>query len=247
VTLQYFAARGKQWVSLDRAFRTQELTVFRTLWLELDHMVAPGPNDGPFDGAGVGNDDVWLDPGEPPIDLMQTSLAEACIIVWPLSFTYDQKDGAQFKHNMIAGESSQVGGAVRDVASERHFWVVHTIGAYEEAPANDWDPNGEVDSWLGWAYQCGEDKSNFIFYETIRDRHANDLDPGRDPVDVDILTNRVVLHEALHRFLGMHGGSPDTGVADGVMVYDTAIYGTPQQNALTPRQIRVMQSRDYPK
>jgi len=66
-------------------------------------------------------------------------------------------------------------------------------------------------------------------------------------VALDVLTERVVLHEALHRFLGPHDGDPSTGVADGVMVYDTALYGTAQQNLLTPRQIRVIQSRQYPK
>ena len=260
----YFMEQGQQ-VIVDPPFRTDNwLTVWRTLWMELDDMVAPDPvADGPFDGAGVGNDDVILDPGVAPIDLTKNSMHWALIEVEALPGEYNVKDATpndgtgtvEFVHNLTAQISSTKSGPVRDVASEPAFWVIHTIGAYEERTetvgdnkGGDWDPNWEANSWLGWAYQYGADGSNFIFYETIRDRQLNDPLPNPPtPVDVDTLTERVVFHEALHRFLGPHGGDPDTGVADGVMVYDTAMYGTPEANELTPRQIRIINQKEYPK
>ena len=232
---------------LGEALHTATLTIWRTLWMELDDMEAPDadPPDGPF-GYGDGADDVQVDPGQPPIGLAETSLVAACLRVQQLPAAYDLIDNADFVHNMTAQISGNVSTAVRNVYSDVDFWVIHTIGAYEEAASNDWDPNGEASSWLGWAYQCGADKSNFIFYETIRDRQINDTDPTRDPVDQETLTQRVVLHEALHRFLGEHGGDPATGVSEGIMLYDVALYGTAEQNELTPRQLRVIQQQNRP-
>lgn len=244
-------------IDVPERLQSPMLTVWRTLWMELDDMVAPDPvADGPFTEPGDGEDDVILDPGTPPIGLTESSMRWALIDVKPLPAQYNQRDAtpgddtgtAEFRHNMTAGISTTVSTPVRDQASKLAFWVIHTIGAYEEAIGNDWDPNGEPDSWLGWAYQYGSDGSNFIFYETIRDRQANDpLPDPPTPVDVDTLQQRVVLHEALHRFLGPHGGDPATGVAEGIMVYDIALYGTPAENNLTPRQIRVMQEKTYPR
>jgi hypothetical protein len=255
--------QGGQETVIPEAEQTPMLTVWRTLWMELGDMVAPTlPGDGPFDGAGQGNDDVQMDPGTPPIALAQSSMAAALVRVLALPAQYNVKDAfpadptgtARFVHNMTSTISSSVSGPVRDQASKAAFWVVHTIGAYEERaasipghPGGDWDPNGEANSWLGWAYQYGADGSNFIFYETIRDRQANDppAEP-RNPVDLTTLTQRGVLHEALHRFLGAHG-TEGTGADEGIMLYDTAIYGNAQENALTPHQINLVQQKTYPK
>jgi hypothetical protein len=34
---------------------------------------------------------------------------------------------------------------------------------------------------------------------------------------------------------------------DGVMVYETVLYGTDEQNELTPRQIRIIHEKEYPR
>jgi len=66
-------------------------------------------------------------------------------------------------------------------------------------------------------------------------------------VGENTIRERIALHEELHRFLGPHGNPPTTVADEGVMdVEPTLLTGTSQQNALTPHQIRVIQTRGYP-
>ena len=233
-----------------QAYQTPMLTVWRTLWMEQDDMVAPDPRpmpvgDGPFDGAGVGNDDVQMDPHEPPITLATTNLAAALVRVQQLPAQYDQKDGVDFVHNLPFGLFETKGRPVRDVDSERYFWVVHLIGAYECDTSIDHDPNTET-GLFGYDSGLMSDAPIYVFLETARDLVANT--PGMVPLNT--YENRGALHETLHQFLGPHSqdpNNPSNPVADeGVMDYTIAATGTAAENQLTPHQIRVLQGRTYP-
>jgi len=227
------------------------LTVWRTLWMELDDMVAPDPapeprGGGPFDGAGVGNDDVYLDPPIPLIALAQNELQWGLIEVKALPAEHNNQDAMpgdgtgtlEFRHNLASLRAANFLGAVRDVASERYFWVIHTVGAYEEE-IRDYDPNGSV-FMIGYAYGMMTDESNAIFFETVRDVAAN----CPAAVARETIEGRIVLHEALHRFLGPHGAP---GADEGVMVVEpNLLTGSVQQNRLTPRQTRLINAKDYP-
>ena len=239
-----------------QAYQTPMLTVWRTLWMEQDDMVAPTlPGDGPFDGAGVGNDDVQMDPHEPPITLATTNLAAALVRVQQLPAQYDQTDGVDFVHNLPFGLFETKGRPVRDVDSERHFWVVHLIGGYEAGrhprynpPGDDrfLDYDGEQGFLLGFDTGNTSDAPVFVFLETIRDVALN----MAGTVNQATLEPRVALHETLHQFLGLHSQDPNNpsvlGADEGIMDVNTALTGTAAQNVLTPRQIRVIQGKLYP-
>ena len=230
-------------------FQTLLLTVWRTLWMELDDMVAPDPDvHGPFDGAGVGNDDVYLDPPLPPIGLTQSSLQAALIEVRPLPAEYNVEDATPendtgtlpYRRNLEMLGAANFLNQVRDVDSEQYFWVVHVVGAYEGPDELDYDPNTEL-FLLGYTFLKMTDGPIAVYFETIRDVAANY--PG-GTVDEQVIRERIVLHEVLHRFLGPHGAP---GADEGVMnVEPTLLTGTALENQLTPRQIRLMHEQSYP-
>jgi len=244
------------WEDVPAAVQTPMLTVWRTLWMELDDMVAPTDPDpeprgqGPFDGAGTGNDDVELNPPPPPIELLTSSMAEALIVVKPLPDKHNVKDETQgddtgtldFIHNMSSVGATNTGRDVRDVVSTADYFVSHVVGAYEEDDSGqyhgDYDPNGSY-FLVGYAYGMMHDEAAFIFFETIRDVAANYV----GAVNEDTLRERVVLHETAHRFLGPHG-SP--GADERVMSVSTCVTGTPAQNGLSARQIKLIQEKGYP-
>jgi hypothetical protein len=153
----------------------------------------------------------------------------------------------KFKQYLPDQQSSTYTDYVRDVPSASDFWVVHMVGAYEHHPEadNDPDPEDTEPAWLGYSFVDGGDKVNVIYYETIRDvhdfhDHANL--PGL--VDLDVLEQRVIVHEALHRFFGWHNDPPWHGhdaADEGIMVYNTALTGGASAISLTPWQIRIIQ------
>ncbi len=94
----------------------------------------------------------------------------------------------------------------------------------------------------GWSeHQGTEDPTNFVFYETARDMHAQPYWP--DMVDFDTFLDRVSAHEALHRFFGWHG--TDATADEGIMHGPTA--ATAASITLTSGQIRIVQKTRWPK
>ena len=214
-------------------FQTQLLTVWRTLWMELNAMVAP--------------DDVNPAPPLPPIGLTQTSLQAALIEVRPLPAEYNRTDAMPdddtgtlpFRRNLEMQGAAKFLNQVRDEDSERYFWVVHVVGAYQGPESLNY-PSDTGRVLLGYAFLKMTDGPIAVYFETIRRVAANY--PGA--VDEQVIRERLVLHEVLHRFLGPHGAP---GADEGVMnIEPTVLTGTALENQLTPRQIRLMHEQRYP-
>ena len=224
--------------------RTEVLEVWRTLWVESDHMEAPGDDDGPFNGdAACGGadlkacDDVKATPTDPTIDTLTELMNIAFVTVKALPAEYDPRNTIPFDHNL---EDTAVPN-VRDEPSSQYFWTVHMLGAYEFQTDRDNDPHNEP--WFaGWSeHLLADDPTNFVFDETVRDIHAEPEFPGMVPLAT--LLDRVSAHEAFHRFFGWHGTRPeaDEGIMNPLELATAAMLG------LTDGQIRVIQQTKYPK
>jgi hypothetical protein len=100
----------------------------------------------------------------------------------------------------------------------------------------------------GWSeHGNADDPTNFVFYETARDMHAQPQWPGM--VALATWNDRVSAHEALHRFFGWHAepNAPSfpTAADEGIMDPQTA--ATAATVSLTDRQFRLVQKKDYPR
>jgi hypothetical protein len=221
---------------------TDLLTVWRRLWVESDHMDAPGDNDGPFNGDPDCNncDDVRATPGAPTIDTLSDLLESIPVIVLPVSGEHDTQDIATFKHHQI---NSQIPAGVRNVTSSQYYWSVHMLGAYESDPDSDNDPDTE--GWLaGWSEPVGvDDPTNFVFYETARDLWAEPEIGGGLMVPLATGLDRISAHEALHRFFGWH--QTDPAADEGIM--DPMTLMTAPMISLTNRQIKIILSKNWPR
>jgi hypothetical protein len=216
------------------------LEVWRTLWMELDHMDAPGASDGPFNGdpGCMGCDDVSATPADPAYETLYNLLEPLNVLVLDLSMDYDTHHTIPFVHNQPNSATPQV----RDVNSSRHFWTIHMLGAYEWEFDKDNDPNTEA--WVvGWSENAvGVDPTNFVFFEAARDLHAEPEWPNM--VALNTLLDRISAHEALHRFFGWHNPNVPT-TNEGIMDPETA--ATAATVSLSSSQVKIIQTKPYPK
>ena len=220
---------------------TSMLTLWRTLWTELDSMLHPStqsePNKrGTFGSTQPEPDDAEFDPHSPDTSFLAAQMARACVRVESLPPTYDTRDDLPFWHNRPMVGSTAFTSQVRDVLSEADFWSAHIVGMYE-ADA-DWDYDGE-DQW-----HIGQSNGPvFIYEEVIRDLSQNH--PGARP-EAEI-ERHIVLHEILHRFFGPHQSLPlelDNLTNTGNMDAPTTVTGDDTANALTRQQLRFIQEKD---
>jgi hypothetical protein len=225
-------------------YRSEVLEVRRTLWVESDHMDAPGENDGPFDGDPGADDDPRFTPADPTIATLTALLEPAYVRVLPLPAEYDTHDTTTFKHYQ---NNTNVNPAVKDVDSSRYFWDVHMLGAYEWSMDQDNDPNSQA--WLAGFSEMGDDGTNFVLQETVRDLWAEPELPDMVPYATGL--DRVSAHEAMHRILGWHKLDPvtrqpipDDPSNQGIMDGDTLM--TAATVELTGLQIRMVQAKDHP-
>jgi hypothetical protein len=233
------------------------LTVWRTLWVELDSMGSPdapgisAKNRGTFVGEpGHMEDDVKFTPGPPDISFLVSEFEKALIAVKQLPSAYDTRDDLPFVHNL---DPSQTGfndfNSVRDVVSHRDFLSAHIIGVYELH--EDWDYDGTNKWHIGQSYQ-----SVVIPHEVIRDVAATHPGPLANGISQSDIERRIVLHEVLHRYFGAHqhdhtsGNPPPTsGLAlreynlrdEGIMDTMTILTKGNTDNELSPIQIRFLQ------
>jgi hypothetical protein len=188
---------------------------------------------------------------------MQTNYRPAFIEVVDDLGALDSRENTAFIRNVAADEREMlnVGEAVRDVRSLDRFWIVQIVGAYEgprTATFTDFDPPignlGLPESKLvmyGVTPLQGQDGPSLVFLETIRDRRAY-RGPHVEHVTIteDLLTERIVFHESLHRFNIVHG----TPLGDeGPLSITHNLFGTDEQNKLTPAQLNVVRLADRPK
>ena len=178
--------------------QTPVLTVWRTLWVELDRMALldPNPNGVPR-------------PDEPNISLAESELAEACIDVQKVPEVWNPTTTAQSEE--ILGETTNpnfkkisIGdngaGGCRDTKLEQvsnSFWLVHGIGAYKCA-------------WTGTTGYASSNKdggSFFIFEGAIRSWVSTFTPPPgktfpgstvNEKNDVQLV--RTAYHEIMHYF-----------------------------------------------
>ncbi len=154
---------------------------------------------------------------------------------------YDVTDDLAFRHNVRSdAEAQRIGQPLRNVSAESDFWSVHLVGAYEYVPNEDADPTPPATTEWGTAGICFQYQAggpNFIFEETIWDLTTH----TPNYVAHGVLRQRVVFHEVLHSFVGLHVDHARYGSDEGIMHYDTMNH---QQNNvhLTNRQRRYIQS-----
>jgi hypothetical protein len=229
-----------------RTVKSEMLTVWRRLHVERDHMKAPVlPEDGPFDGEGVGNDDVNPNGpiANPSINLMVTNYKPAYIeVVDDINFDlgWNTRKELKFYHNLEDAEEAPVGNLSRDVFSQVDYWVVQIVGSYEGPVLNDRDPDTEPATLrLGNAPPVTDGPCH-IYQETIREASAK----FAGAVDETTLRTRITLHESLHRFNLYHG---DLYGDEGPLFPAINLYGTDDDQAITLGQLGVIRSVDRPK
>lgn len=228
------------------AYVSQMLTVRRTLYIELDSMAAPVlPGDGPFDGTGVGNDDVNPgNMGNVNIGLVAPELARAYVDVATVPLEQDVQDEEAFEHNTVI-TLARLQTTVRDVISTETLWVVQVMAAYEAEPAEDWD--GER-AWTAGVTMIRPDTAAFIFMETIRDMASMPAAPPAPAIPAPgeglpgvvafgVLEQRTVLHEILHHFDMSHLVVPRPCYDFGIMDSTTVSTGPAVDNQLNTCQI----------
>ncbi len=201
-------------------------------------MGAPGPNDGPFDGDPLADDDPRFTPSNPSLQTLTQLLEPAYVRVNPLPAAYHAHDTTDFEHYQFAYPPQ--GLAVRDVDTTDYFWTVHLLGAYEWSPQTDNDPNTEAGWLAGWSAKQGG--TSFVLEEVVRDLWAEPEMPNIVPYTVGL--DRIGAHEALHHFFGWHdvGGS---AANEGIMHPPTLMTAAAVQ--LTEQQVWEIQASKEPK
>jgi hypothetical protein len=225
-------------IDLPWNLRTSELTVWRTLWTELDSMAAPGEGDGPFGSTQPQPDDQSFDPHNPDISFLTSQMGGACVQVQTLPATYDTRDDLAFQHNFAMAGSTGVTAGVRDVESESDFWSAHIVGVYEAD--QDWDYDSETQWHIGQS-----NKPIIIYEEVIRDLSEN-YPNHRSQGEIE---GHVVLHEVLHRFYGPHSTATtrQTNLTMmGNMDPETTVTRTDATNALSRLQLSEIQLEENP-
>jgi hypothetical protein len=232
-------------MTLPGRYQSITLTVWRTLWVELDSMTAPtdvvaqGPFDQPNLPTGIPDPQYDQNLGDlpnGPIDLLAPNFAPAKIEVQVLPASIDDTDERFFFHYIHeapGGPTSQAH-EVRDLVNDSLFWIVHVIGAYEGQSTVDFDPDQESEPALGEA--ISGTNIAYVYFEEIRDR--SDF-PGNSAFPATVeqakLQKRTVLHEVGHVMGAPHNITPLGGImngnskfadwTDGQAVYTVAQFG----------------------
>jgi hypothetical protein len=173
--------------------------------------------------------DVNFQPPLPDISKTVEQFARACIDVQPVSVDqikrWSGKNGdttPKFTKNLNSQgvTNTLVGRDVPTSANVNAFWVIHALGAYDPAS------NKDFDSGYNWEAGYATRLSALIYNELIRDLIATYrwpdpwtgpgprpawFTPGGRPhwVAIDEARARIMLHETLHYFLGLHTTSPE--------------------------------------
>lgn len=243
---------------------SEMLTVWRKLHVERDHMAAPKlPADGPFGGAGLGNDDV--DPGgpipDPSLELMITNYRPAYIEVVDDLGPRNKIKELPFVHNLPMDSATSIPFAnrSRDVNSQPTYWVIQIVGAYEGDVGADNDPapfdvapqpptygvtpgagNGLKDA--NGNLRTPEQGPCLVFTETIRDGLAEFGLPWLRPTPAEGAL-RVAFHESLHTFNILHGTLPGD---DPPMTYEAFLSPAREMMTLTPALLAWLRSTEQP-
>ena len=176
---------GSGGTSYHNLTKSDMLTVWRTLWVELDQMAAPDVVANP---QYVG----MTQPPKPDISLLQTAMLAACVDVKELPVGLNTNSTAVFAS--VIGETTTPGfqdisESCRDVTLDlvtESFWCVHGIGAYESDGGYTGFASGDLDGG-----------SFYVFRETIAMAVAS------NPFLVGGLGGqwaRTTYHEVMHYF-----------------------------------------------
>jgi hypothetical protein len=203
--------------------RSYVLTVWRTLWVELDSMKAPfNPQPGEFDqdGSHPEYDEYPGDVPNVPITLLDVNIRPAKIEVLTMPAgpqVRDRRDGLDFHHYLH--ETTDLATAkdqVQDAIKKKEIWMLTLIGAYESISTKDFDPDGGAEPLLG---EYGDNYA-FVYFEEIRDR-SNFLGNAQFPATVDhyLLQELTSLHEVGHILGAPHNTTPIGGIMDKASKY----------------------------
>jgi hypothetical protein len=202
---------GPQGIPGNTIFLSPLLTVWRTLWVEIDTMEDP-PNVAARQG-----DNLESIPA-PDIGAFTDAFSAMFIDVQALPAAINSHSTFTFMHHGSKADwAAKIVGAnkARDTQTESdHFWTVYLASVYEIGQigdsfskdnddaddTNDDDAEDNEFAMLGWTEDDGPDYS-LIAQEVVRDliaEHATEW----NPTEAGLVHQVVALHEIGHQFLG---------------------------------------------
>ncbi len=158
---------------------------------------------------------------------------------------------AQFMANPVKHwddvDGEVLGNAVRDVPSQDDYWVMQVVTIYR-GPL--WRPQPQ--EWLSWVEPV-KGAPIYIATEEIARNYERRQEPNK--VKPELYTQRIILHETLHRFGMQHVNQalyPQNPGNEGVMDNfrnpqgDMNLFGTDAENSLTDRQVEWLRQTRNP-
>jgi len=148
--------------------------------------------------------------------------------------------------------AAQVGRNVPTSANTETFWIIHALGAYNPTEGQSFDIQKN-----DWCMGNATSISALIYHEIIRDMINTaswDVSPnwvppsGKPPwIDISEARARVMLHEVLHYFLGLHGTpAADRGIMNTNVDLPNCCLYTGGTHELDTEQIFLIQTRSKP-
>lgn len=219
----------------------------------MDGSISTTPIDEPH------NFDVKFQPLLPDIDLVVSELVPCCIdvknVTNELICYWTGKNAPTlpaFKKHLDYNSvtyNSDVGRDIPKTLNTKHFWILHTLGAFNPKKVDSYD------TAIYFPLGVAADYSAIIYNENLRDVISTyRTDSGAKPqwIPLSKAHQTLVLHEIMHYFLGKHGDGSGTAISDQGVMYksfngiDNYLYvgGT---NQLNEAQCHKIQSCEYPK
>jgi hypothetical protein len=190
--------------------QTPMISIWRTLWVELDHMAAPP------EGTTFNTDEIDCQPPsptvvgncgpgpggaqrEPGLNVLQLAFRAAYVEPKVVTDEYNVARVTLFNHNLNGVEQAAMAQLFRDTGDgDRWFWTAYALSAYEGSDLSDNDPDTEDE--LRGRNEPDEPEWAAVFLETIRDMYQDGEYTFAPTYSQARLEAQTLAHEIAHQF-----------------------------------------------